>query len=79
VLAFRFSMRELEGGLDPGLEDMSFGSELDMEPGETESGVGLGLQATKLSEGVSSPPKAVKLSRVKGPELTWENGRNEVS
>ena len=42
MLALRFSMRVLEGEFDRGLEETSLGLELDLEPADTESGVGSG-------------------------------------
>lgn len=66
MLAVRFSTRELEAELDPGLKDTSSGLDLSLEPADTESGVGLGLQATRFSKIVSSPLKAATLSRLEG-------------
>ncbi len=66
MLALRFSTRELKTVLDPGLDDTSSGLNPDLEPVDTESGVGLGLEATRLLKIVSSLAKAGMLSSIEG-------------
>lgn len=79
MLALRFSIRQLEGEFDPGLEEMSLGLELDLEPADTGSGVGSGWEAKGLSTIVSSLLKAVRLSRLEASWSIGANGGNALS